>query len=99
MSAGAFRCGHDRAPHNVYTDSKGLDRCRACKRQQQRKWRAGGRVEHTATGSTWLYENKSPATIADDMEAATKLFLARLWSEHPGIMRHAQAAGRQVVRP
>lgn len=98
MSAGAFRCGHDRAPHNVYRDTKGVARCRACKAMLMRKWRAAGGAEHTATGETWTYENKTAAAYAVDMEAASRMFLNRLWAAHPRIMRAHMAAGRQVVQ-
>lgn len=92
MSAGAFRCGHDRAAPNVYTDSKGVARCRACRDKRRNASRKTDSRKYAPT-------EKTQAETVLDMEAKSKKFIAALWSSHAHIMRAHMAAGRQVAKP
>ena len=92
MSAGAFRCGHDRAPANVYTDSNGTARCRACRDRRRNEWSKTDSRKYAPT-------EQSAAELALSMAAASRRFIERLWSSHPHIMRAHMAAGRQVAKP
>ena len=76
MSGGAFRCGHDRAAPNIYSDTNGTSRCRACRDKRRNQWRKADRNTILTQG-----EKQTEATHRVAMEAGSRQLLAALLPE------------------
>ncbi len=65
----------------------------------ERNLKIGGYKKPMSRFDPWISPLAAEQAAALDMEIGSRSLLSALWREHPGQMRFARAAGRQVVQP
>lgn len=65
----------------------------------ERNLKIGGYKKPMSRFDPWVSPAAADAAYEEAMEIGSRSLLSALWREHPGQMRFARAAGRQVVQP